>query len=130
MPEKKTDSVDPSKPHQLALSTWDNEGGAGARGPQVGSISDDALSEAPPLTNTELVQLRIRVIALENLVITLLVEASARQLDLAREMATYIAPRPGFTAHPLTVHAAARMVDIVERASRFRGEGAGKDASA
>ena len=128
MPDKKTDSVDPSKPHQLELSTWDNEGGA--RGPQVGSISDDALSEAPPLTNTELVQLRIRVIALENLVITLLVEASARQLDLAREMATYIAPRPGFTAHPLTVHAAARMVDIVERASRFRVEGAGKDASA
>jgi hypothetical protein len=45
MPEK-TDSVGPSKPRQLALSTWDNEGGAGPRGPRVGSISDDALSEA------------------------------------------------------------------------------------
>ena len=75
-------------------------------------------------------QLRIRVIALENLVITLLAEASTRQLDLAREMAAYIAPRPGFTAHPLTVHAAAHMIDIVERASRFRGECTGKDASA
>jgi hypothetical protein len=72
------------------------------------------------LTNAELVQLRIRVIALENLVITLLAEASDRQLALAREMAAYISPRPGFTHHPLTIHAAAQMIDLVERAGRFR----------
>jgi hypothetical protein len=74
----------------------------------------------PELTNAELVQLRIRVIALENLVIALLAEASDRQLELAREMAAYISPRPGFTQHPLTIHAAAHMVDLVERAGQFR----------
>ena len=72
------------------------------------------------MTNAELVQLRIRVIALENLMITFLAEASDRQLDLAREMATYITPRPGFTHHALTTHAAAHMIDLVERASHFR----------
>jgi hypothetical protein len=67
----------------------------------------------------ELVQLRIRVIALENLVIALLADASDRQLELAREMATYISPRQGFTAHRSTIHAAAQMIHLVERASHF-----------
>jgi hypothetical protein len=35
-------------------------------------------------------------------------------------MAAYISPRPGFTLHPLTTHAAAQMTDLVERAARFR----------
>src|SRR5271165_5399996 len=76
--------------------------------------------EIPQLTNAELVQLRIRVIAPENLVITLLAGASDRQLDLVREMAAYISPRPGVTHHPLTTHAAAQMIAFVERAGRFR----------
>jgi hypothetical protein len=61
--------------------------------------------------------LRNRVIALENEVIALLAKAPDRQLDLVREMAVYIAPRPGFTQHPLTVHAAAEMIHLVERSS-------------
>ena len=36
------------------------------------------------------------------------------------EMAGYISPRPGFRQHPLTIHAAAHMVDLVERSLRFR----------
>jgi len=72
------------------------------------------------LTNNELAQLRIRLIALENLVIALLAEAPDRQLDLVREMAAYISPRPGFTRHPLTIHAAAQMISLVERASYFQ----------
>lgn len=74
---------------------------------------------ALPLTNTELVQLQTRVIALENLVIAMLAQAPASQLALAREMAAYIAPRPGSTQHPLTVHAAAQMRHLVERSGRF-----------
>jgi hypothetical protein len=66
------------------------------------------------------VQLRVRVIALENLVISLLAEAPNRQLDLACEMAAFISPRPGFTHHPLTIHAATQMVDLVDRAGHFR----------
>ena len=120
MPDKKPDFIDPSHQRQMALSRWDNEGGAGPCGPQEGLMSGEVQSEVPELTDAELVQLRIRVIALENLVITLLAEASDRQLDLVREMAAYISPRPGFTHHPLTIHAAAQMINLVERAGRFR----------
>jgi len=66
-------------------------------------VSNNVRSEVPQLTNTELVQLRIRVIVAGEPVITLLAGASDRELDLAREMAAYISPRPGFTHHPLTV---------------------------
>ena len=76
--------------------------------------------EVSPLTNTELVQLRIRMIAMENLMIALLAESSDRQRELAREMAAYISPRPGFTPHPLTTHAATQMLHLVERADHFR----------
>ena len=120
MADVKPDSIDHSQRRQMALSRWDNEGGAGPCGPQEGETSAAAQSEVPELTNAELVQLRIRVIALENLVISLLAEAPERQLDLAREMAAFISPRPGFTHHPLTIHAATHMIDLVDRAGRFR----------
>ena len=120
MSDLKPESLASSRQRQMALSRWDNEGGAGPRGPQAGQVSTEAPSEVPELTNAELVQLRVRVIALENLVISLLAEASDRQLDLAREMAAFISPRPGFTHHPLTVHAASHMLDLVDRAGHFR----------
>lgn len=120
MSDLKPDSLAFSQQRQMALSRWDNEGGAGPCGPQKGQTSAEAQSEVPELTNAELVQLRVRVIALENLVISLLAEAPDRQLDLAREMAAFISPRPGFTHHPLTIHAAAQMIDLVDRAGHFR----------
>ena len=118
MSDQEADS--PSRQRQLALSRWDSEGGAGRSGPQSASAFAEAQSGIPELTNAELVQLRIRVIALENLLIAVLAEASERQLCLAREMAAYISPRPGSTHHPLTVQAAAQMIDLVERAGQFR----------
>jgi len=99
------------KQRQRALSTWDNEGGASP---------DEVHVEIPELTNTELVHLRVRVIALENMIITLLAEGSDRQIEVAREMATYIQPRAGFTQHPLTIKAARQMNDMVSRAEHFR----------
>jgi hypothetical protein len=120
MSDLKPDSLDPSQQRQAALSRWDNEGGAGPCGSQEGQISEEVQSEVPELTNAELVQLRVRVIALENLVISLLAEASDRQLGLAREMAAFISPRAGFTHHPLTIHAATQMIDLVDRAGHFR----------
>jgi hypothetical protein len=105
---------------QRALSRWDNEGGAGPERPATDSALDAGRIAVPDLTNAELVTLRIRVIALENLMISLLATASDDQLQLAREMASYISPRSGFTQHPLTIHAAAHMVDLVERANHFR----------
>ncbi|MEJ7685712.1 MAG: hypothetical protein WKG52_01195 [Variovorax sp.] len=74
------------------------------------------------LTNAELVQLQVRVIALENLVIALLAEATPRTTDLARAMAADISPRPGCTPHHLTIHAAAQMVHLVERSALFRNK--------
>ena len=72
------------------------------------------------LSDTELEQLRIRVVALENIVIALLATASVRQVGLVREMAAHISPRPGFTQHRVTVHAAVEVLRLVERAEPFR----------
>jgi hypothetical protein len=82
----------------------------------------DAFADVPPLANAELVQLQIRVIALENLVIAMLSDAPARQLDLVRDKAMHILPRPGFTPHRLTIAAATEMNSLVERAIRFSAE--------
>lgn len=101
-----------------ATSRWDNEGGAA--GPFVAPEADHGQLPTPDMSNADIVALRVRVIALENLLISLLATASEQQLELAREMAGYISPRPGFTHHPLTIHAAAHMIDLIERSSRFR----------
>lgn len=106
-----------SQQRQRALSRWENEGGAVCR--RSGTIVTQRRGTVP-LADAELVQLRIRVIALENLVIALLAQSPDRWLEVARDMATYISPRPGFTRHRLTVHAAAQMVHLVERAGFFR----------
>ena len=102
-----------------ALSRWENEGGAWleipARSALVNATFDD-----PATAHTEALQLRIRVIALENLVIASLAQAPVAQLALARAMAAYISPRPGYTPHPLTLRAADEMRSLVDRALRFR----------
>jgi hypothetical protein len=105
------------KLRQQALARWDSEGGSTPPSDAMGA----ATSSVPPLTNAELVQLQVRVIALENLVLALLAEASDAQRELVRDMATYISPRPGFTRHPLTLHAATQMLHVVERARHFIG---------
>ena len=102
---------------QQALSRWDNEGGAG---PGFPADADKAQVTEQEMSNADLVALRVRVIALENLLISFLATASEKQLELIREMAGYISPRPGFTHHPLTTRAAAHMIGLIERSSRFR----------
>ena len=104
---------DPAELRRRALSRWDNEGGALPLAPATPA-------DVPDMINTELVQLRVRVIALENLMIAVLAEGSDRQLEVAREMADYISPRPGSTHHPLTVQAADHMTDLVDRTVHFR----------
>ena len=120
MPEQDGDPVSEALLRQRALSRWDNEGGAGPDGPQMETPAVEDMVPMPEINAAELGAMHIRLIALENLVISLLVAASDQQLEQAREMARYISPRPGFTQHPLTTHAAAHMVDLVERAVRFR----------
>jgi hypothetical protein len=120
LPDAGLDASDRAKWPQRALSRWENEGGAGTPGLQESSRLDDRRPGTRPLTNSELLHLRGRVIALENLIVTLLAQAATPQLDLAREMAVYISPRPGSIQHPLTVRAAAQMIHLVERASCWR----------
>ncbi len=121
MSSRDSDLPKESTQRQRALSRWDTEGGGGPCGPQEASKSIEDRIPIPDIGPAELRALHIRVIALENLVISMLATASDQQLDMAREMASYISPRPGFTHHPPTTHAAAHMVDLIERASRFRG---------
>jgi len=99
---------------QRMLSRWENEGGA------TTEIAFETSAEVPDLTNAELVHLRMRVIALENLMIAVLAEGSNQQRQLALEMGGYIAPRAGATQHPLTVRASHHMTDLVHRADHFR----------
>lgn len=105
---------DPSDTRRRALSRWDNEGGA------MAPACKNTHADGHEITNAELVHLRIRVIALENLMIAVLAEGSEAQLEVARKMADFIAPRPGFTEHPLTIQAAHHMTEFVDRAVHFR----------
>lgn len=104
----------------LALAIWDNEGGAGPSGAQESSSLGEISSDPSASANAELVQLHARVIALENLLIALLADGPDLHSGRIREMASFIVPRPGFTQHRLTVHAAHHMVDLINRAAHFR----------
>lgn len=126
----KPDTSELARQYLAALSRWDTEGGAGPDGPQEGTRPAEGVPDVPLLTNAELVQLRIRVIALENVIIGLLAKASGEQLDVVLGMAAFISPRTGFTQHPLTIHAATQMRSLVERAGHFRGHDDGIRASA
>ena len=111
LPEIEPAAAERIRLRTLALSRWENEGGAGPA-----SIAGDA----PRTSDVEADQLRIRVIALENLVIALLADATDDQRMLVRDMADHISPRPGYTPHPMTLRAAAEMRSLLERADRFR----------
>jgi len=98
----------------MALSRWENEGGA----LDVATVSGNQAT-SPQLSNAELVQLHVRVIALENLVIALLAGESDRERALVRDVAAHISPGPAFTPHPLTILASAEINHLLDRASVF-----------
>lgn len=110
-------TVLPSQPgnsQHAALARWDNEGGA---------LSATVLAdhrELPVMSNAEIVLLRVRVIALENILVAVLATGSDRQVQAARDMADVISPHPEATQHPLTIRAAQHMDSIVHRALHIR----------
>jgi hypothetical protein len=108
---------DPQNPEK-ALGRWEDEGGAEPDGAQL--LAPERLSSgaSSPPTAAEWAEMHTRVIALETLVVALLATAGDAQRSLAREMAEMITPRAGARPHPLTVHAAHRMGDLIERAKR------------
>ena len=103
-----------------AVSRWEDEGGAMPCGPQEALAAACDEWDIPALSDAEIIQLRIRVIALENIVLSLLAKATDDQLTQIAEMAEFITPRPGARQHPLTIHAASQMTQLVERAKHFR----------
>ena len=66
--------------------------------------------------------LTVRLIALENIIVTLLADAPEIQSERVREMAIFISPRPGSNPHRLTIEAARNMVALVERAAHYRSK--------
>lgn len=115
MSPPKSEILENARRLRLAKARWENEGGhlLGV-GEGLAELPGD---EVPPLGNAELVQLQIRVIALENLVVALLADASDEQLARVRDIAASIFPRPG-VEHWLTTHAAAHMEHLAQRSLR------------
>ncbi|ACG80071.1 conserved hypothetical protein (plasmid) [Phenylobacterium zucineum HLK1] len=105
---------------KFALSRWEDEGGAGTAPPPATREADETQPDVAAQTDSEIRQLRVRMIALENVVIAMIATSSEAQLDLIREMAAFISPRCGFTPHPMTIRAAVHMNDLVDRAEHFR----------
>ncbi len=99
-----------------ALSRWESEAGTSQDIRTLDSTGNDSVA----WPSAESAQLRMRVIALENLVIALMALAPEEKLDLAREMALHISPRTGYTPHPLTLRAAEQMRSLVDRSAHFR----------
>ena len=110
-------------PRSPALARWDDEGGAPAGGDprrRTAAFGGTSAGAGIAPSRAELVHLRMRVIALENLVLAVLAAGPGRQLGTVRDMAAYISPGAGCTAHPLTLKAAAQMVRLVARSAHFR----------
>ena len=107
-----------SQVHDRAIGRWENEGGA-----FTGLHQHHTPTVAGEIGDAEAGNLRVRLIALENLVVALLAGAPESQSALVREMAAYISPRPGATPHRMTIEAARNMLALVERAAHYKALG-------
>ena len=85
----------------------------------VSTVNEDGSWDIPEPDHAELVQMRIRLITLENIVLGLLSGASDEQIDQIRKRADMIEPRPEASRHPLTELAAGDMRKFLERAARM-----------
>jgi len=148
--KKRLQRKQPEVLRQRALARWEAEGGAEAvpaldsggtseasggtseanvdtseasSGVRPTAESSPSSKPAAPWSDAECQQLHARLIALENLVISLLAMGNKRQLALARDMASHIIARRGATPHRLTEQAAKQMVHVVGRAKWFRDHG-------
>lgn len=101
--------------HGRAIGRWENEGGAS----KGGLDANQTHTVAGEIGDVEEGNIRVRLIALENIVVALLANTPGEPHELVREMAAYISPRPGMTPHRLTVEAARNMLALVERAAHY-----------
>jgi hypothetical protein len=115
MPSQSPDPPNDLVLRQRALARWESEGGKTLPldSARVESVEQ---TQIPEMTNAEIVALRVRVIALENVLTSLLASASDHQLTLIREMADYISPRPGFT--PIRSRSMRRSIWLISLTAR------------
>ena len=85
----------------------------------MSAVNEDGSWEVPEPDKAELVQMRIRLITLENIVLGLLSGASSEQIEQIRKRADMIEPRPEARRHPLTELAANDMRKFLDRAARL-----------
>ena len=107
--------------HRRVIGRWENEGGSvRAWHRDEMHVQANPATVAGEVGDAEAANIRVRLIALENIIVALLANASEDRLELIREMAEFISPRPGMTPHRLTIEAARNMLAIVERAEHYR----------
>ena len=99
-----------------AIGRCENEGGPDHASPH----SETASTVAGEIGDAEEGNIRVRLIALENIVVALLAGASQTQHEAIGDIVRYILPREGKTRHRLTIEAARNMVALVERADQFK----------
>ena len=85
----------------------------------MSTVNEDGSWDIPEPDHAELVQMRIRLITLENIVLGLLSGASDEQIEQIRKRADLIEPRPDASRHPLTELTAGDMRKFLERAARM-----------
>ncbi|WP_265564121.1 hypothetical protein [Sphingomicrobium arenosum] len=89
---------------------------------EAGKSRTDGQWDVPPLDHSELVQMRIRLIALETIVTGLLCDISTQQRAAIEQLALTISPKDGGQRHPLTELAAADVRKFFERSDKLSGQ--------
>lgn len=106
--------------HCRVIGRWENEGGSVRVWHRNVPVEEKSATVAGEIGDAETTNARVRLIAIENIIVALLANAPDDRLELIREMADYISPRPGMTPHRLTIEAARNMLAVVERAEHYR----------
>jgi hypothetical protein len=96
------------------LLRLDDESGA------IAAVAHESYAHVPDITNADLALLHVRVIALENLLITVLAEGSDPRRQPARDMVDTISLRSGFMSYLPSIQAVQHMNDLLDSAIHVR----------
>jgi hypothetical protein len=117
---KDDDRLSREEIHRRVIGRWENEGGSVHAWHREIPAEENPATVAGEIGDAEAANIRVRLIAIENIIVVLLANAPDDRLELIREMADFISPRPGMTPHRLTIEAARNMLAILERAEHYR----------
>lgn len=106
--------------YRRLIGRWENEGGGVTSWEHEAQPESERATVVGEIGDAEAVNIRVRLIAIENIIVALLAHGPDDRLELIKEMAEFISPRPGMTPHRLTTEAARNMLALVERAEHYR----------